>query len=92
MPNGADSHLAISDVAAGQAAVPHLREEPASYRPTATARQHGPLRSRAGRQIRDFSRATPSFRHASGDTLSSWLPRSIPGCLRAETRGQARKR
>jgi hypothetical protein len=45
--------------------------EPASYRPTATVRQHGPLRSRAGRQIRDFSRATPSFRHASGDTLSS---------------------
>ena len=26
---------------------------------------------RAGRQIRDFSRATPSFRHASGDTFSS---------------------
>jgi len=40
-------------VAAGQAAVPHRREEPASYRPTATAKKHGPLQSRAGRQIRD---------------------------------------
>ena len=49
--------------------VPHRREEPASYRPTANARKHGPLRSRTGRQIRDFSRATPSFRHAPGDTL-----------------------
>ena len=40
-------------MAAGQAAVPHRREEPASYRPTATAKKHGPLQSRAGRQIRD---------------------------------------
>src|SRR6266446_6920780 len=37
-------HLAVGDVAAGQAAVPHRREEPASYRPTATARKHSPLR------------------------------------------------
>src|SRR5438105_1504813 len=29
-------HLAVGDVAAGQAAVPHSREEPTSYRPTAT--------------------------------------------------------
>jgi hypothetical protein len=29
------------------------------------------LRGRAGRQIRDFSRATPAFRHAPGDTFSS---------------------
>src|SRR3984893_8860572 len=64
-------HLAVGDVAAGQAAVPHRREEPASYRPTATARKHGPLRGRAGRQIRDSGRATPSLRHASGDTFSS---------------------
>jgi hypothetical protein len=46
-------------------------KNPLPIRPAATARQHGPLRGRAGRQIRDFSRATPSFRHASGDTLSS---------------------
>ena len=45
-------HLAVGDVAAGQAAVPHWREEPASYRPTATARRHGPLRGPTGRQIR----------------------------------------
>src|SRR5207302_7890656 len=38
-------HLAVGDVAAGQAAVPRRREEPASYRPTATARKHGPLRA-----------------------------------------------
>ena len=43
-------------MAAGQAAVPHRREEPASYRPTATAKKHGPLQSRAGRQIRDVGR------------------------------------
>src|ERR1700755_299639 len=45
-------HLAVGDVAAGQAAVPHRGEEPASYRPTATARKHGPLRGAAGRRIR----------------------------------------
>src|SRR5215472_6491223 len=49
-------HLAVGDVAAGQAAVPHRREEPASYRPTATAKKHGPLQSRAGRQIREVGR------------------------------------
>ncbi len=41
-------HLPIGDVAAGQAAVPNRGEEPASYRPTAIARKHGPLRGRAG--------------------------------------------
>ena len=64
-------HLAVGDVAAGQAAVPHRREEPASYRPTATARKHGPLRAPAGRQIRNPGWATPFLRHASGYTLSS---------------------
>src|SRR6516164_9551379 len=64
-------HLAVGDVAAGQAAVPHRREEPASYRPTATARKRDPLRGPAGRQIRNSGRATPSLRHASGDTSSS---------------------
>jgi len=29
------------------------------------------LQSRSGRQIRDVDRATPSFGHASGDTVSS---------------------
>jgi hypothetical protein len=46
-------------------------KNPLPIRPAATARQNGPLRDRNGRQIRDFSRATPSFRHASGDTFSS---------------------
>jgi len=64
-------HLAVGDVAAGQAAVPHRHEEPAFYRPTATARKHGPLRAPAGRQIRNSGWATPSLRHASGYTLSS---------------------
>jgi hypothetical protein len=64
-------HLAVGDVAAGQAAVPHRGEEPACYRPTATARKHGPLRGPADRQIRNSGRATPSLRRASGDTPSS---------------------
>ena len=34
--------LAIGDVAPGQAAVPHRREEPASYRPTATPENTAP--------------------------------------------------
>jgi hypothetical protein len=46
-------------------------KNPLPIRPAATARKQGPLRGRAGRQIRDFSRATPSFRRASGDTFSS---------------------
>jgi hypothetical protein len=44
------------------AAVPHRGEEPACYRPTATARKHGPLRGSAGRQIRNSGRDTPSLR------------------------------
>jgi hypothetical protein len=51
-----------------------------SYRPTATARKHGPLRGRADRQICDFSRATPSFPHAPGDTSSSRLSHSNNSC------------
>ena len=51
--------------------MPHRREEPASYRPTATARKHGPLRGPAGRQIRNSGRAMPSLRHPSDDTSSS---------------------
>jgi hypothetical protein len=46
-------------------------KNPLPIRPAATARKHGPLRGRAGRQIRDFRRATPSFRRASGDSFSS---------------------
>jgi hypothetical protein len=45
-------------------------KNPLPIRPTVTARKHGPLQGRADRQIRDSSRATPSFRHASGETLS----------------------
>ena len=47
--------------------LPHRHEEPAG-RDRETTR---PLAGPAGRQIRDFRRATPSFRHAFGDTLSS---------------------
>jgi len=35
-------------------------KNPLPIRPSATARQHGPSRGRAGRQIRDSSRATPT--------------------------------
>ena len=64
-------HLTVGDVAAGQAAVPHQREEPASY-PTGRDRQKTwPLQGPARRQIRASGRATPSLRHASGDTFSS---------------------
>jgi hypothetical protein len=45
-------------------------KNPLPIRPAATARKHGPLRGRAGRQIRDFSRATPSSFHEPGDTFS----------------------
>src|SRR3954469_6696963 len=51
-------------------------KNPLPIRPASTARQHGPLRGRAVRQIRDVSRATPSLRHASGDTFSSRLTRA----------------
>src|SRR3954452_23200448 len=51
-------------------------KNPLPIRPAPTARQHGPLRGRAVRQIRDVSRATPSLRHASGDTFSSRLTRA----------------
>jgi hypothetical protein len=46
-------------------------KNPLPIRPAVTARKHGPQQGRASRQIRDFSRATPSLRHASGDTFSS---------------------
>jgi hypothetical protein len=46
-------------------------KNPLPIRPTAIARKHGPLRSRAVRQIRDFGRAAPTFRRASGDNFSS---------------------
>ena len=45
-------------------------KNPLPIRPAGTARKHGPLRGRAGRQIRDFSRATPSFCHEPGDIFS----------------------
>ena len=45
-------------------------KNPLPTRPAATARKHRPLRRPAVRQIRDFSRATPSFRHEPGDTFS----------------------
>jgi hypothetical protein len=46
-------------------------KNPLPIPPAATARKHGPLRGRDRRQVRDFSRATPSFRRASGNTFSS---------------------
>jgi hypothetical protein len=46
-------------------------KNPLPIRPTAIARKHGPSRGRAVRQIRDFSRAAPTFPRASGDSFSS---------------------
>ena len=46
-------------------------KNPLPIRPATTARQRSPLRGRAARQIRDFSRAAPSLRQASGHTFSS---------------------
>src|SRR5262245_50734447 len=64
-------HLAIGDVAAGQAAVPHRREEPASYPADRDRQQIRPLAGPRRSPDSDFSRATPTFRHASGDSFSS---------------------
>src|SRR5713101_5584076 len=78
-------HLAIGDVAAGLGAVPHRREEPATY-PTGRDRQPTrPFQGRAVRRIRNVSRATPSRRHASGDTFSSRLTRAPHPDCRAAT-------
>ena len=80
-------HLAIGDVAAGQGAVPHRREEPASYPAGRDRQPTRPLRGHADRRIRNVSRATPSCRHEPGDTFSSRLtPASHPVC-RAASRG-----
>ena len=61
-------------------------------RPAATASQHGPLRGRAVRRIRNGTRATPSCRHASGviliqidAPLSSCLSRSRQALRRGNT-------
>src|SRR5499427_5472975 len=79
-------HLAIGDVAAGQAAILVGIKDPLPIRSAVTARKHGPERGRACRQIRDCSRATPSLRHASGDTFSSRsTPVSHPVCRAART-------
>ena len=51
--------------------LPHRHEEPDSYPAGRDCQTTRPLAGPAGRQIRDFRRATPSFRHALGDTLSS---------------------
>src|SRR6266480_4396942 len=53
-------------------------KNPLPIRPAPTARQHGPLRGRAVRQIRDVSRATPSFRHASRATVRIASPEMFP--------------
>jgi hypothetical protein len=62
-------------------------KNPLPIRPVATARQHGPLRGRAGRQIRDLSRATPSFRHASSDTPLILIDAFFSSCLPRRTEG-----
>jgi hypothetical protein len=51
-------------------------KNPLPIQPAVTARKHCLLRGCAVRQIRDFSRAKPSFCQASGDTFSSCLSRS----------------
>ena len=77
-------HLAIGDVATGQGAVPHRREEPASYPAGRDRQTTRPFQGRAVRRIRNVSRATPSCRRASGDSFSSRLTRaSHPVCRAA---------
>jgi hypothetical protein len=79
-------HLAIGDVATGQGAVPHRREEPASYPAGRDRQPTRPFQGRAVRRIRNVSRATPSCRHASGDSFSSRLTRpSHPVCRAAKS-------
>jgi Predicted pPIWI-associating nuclease len=62
-------------------------KNPLPVRPAVTARKHGPLRGPAGRQIRDFSRATPSLRFRRHSLIpidvlfSSCLPLSSIGKL-----------
>jgi hypothetical protein len=46
-------------------------KNPLPIRPAATASQRAPFQGRAVRRIRNVSRATPSCRHASGDSFSS---------------------
>src|ERR1700675_898870 len=76
--------LAIGDVATGHGAVPHRHEEPASYPVDHDRQTTRPFQGRAVRRIRNVSRATPSRRHASGDTFSSRLTRaSHPDCRAA---------
>ena len=84
-------HLAIGDVATGQGAVPHRREEPASYPAGRDRQPTRPLRGHAVRRIRNVSRATPSCRREPGDTFSSRLTRaSHPVCRAARTSGAYR--
>ena len=85
-------HLAIGDVATGQGAVPHRREEPASYPAGRDRQTTRPFQGRAVRRIRNVSRATPSCRHASGDTFSSRLtPASHPDCRAAPPSARIRR-
>jgi putative transposase len=63
-------------VAAGQGRFLIGVKNPLPIRPAATARQHGPLRDRAIRRIRNVGRATPSLHHKSGETFSSRLTRA----------------
>src|SRR5271157_6411244 len=77
-------HLAIGDVATGQGAVPHRREEPASYPAGRDRQTTRPFQGHTVRRIRNVSRATPSCCHASGDTFSSRsTPASHPVCRAA---------
>jgi hypothetical protein len=49
-------NLTVGDMAAGQAAVPHRREEPACYPAHRDRQKTRPFPDRVGRQIRDLSR------------------------------------
>jgi len=80
--------LAIGDVATGQGAVPHRHEEPASYPVDHDRQQTRPFQGRVVRRIRNVSRATPSCRHASGDTFSSRLTRAPHPDCRAPQLGE----
>jgi len=73
-------HLLVGDVAAGQGAVPHRREEPASYPAGRDRQPTRPVRGCAVRRIRNVTRATPSCRHASGVILIQ-IDAPLSSCL-----------
>jgi len=83
MSNPIASHLAVGDVAAGQAAVPHRHEEPASYPASRDRQKTRPLAGAApvARFATSVGLRPPfvthpaSLSHTIGARLASCLPR-----------------